>query len=109
MDSYPDSALDEPYMIHQPIQLQRWFWVQADFEHQVKLERQLNTDLQRQHEQLTQAKVGDCHMEPASGIASHFCPAAADCNAFTMCVSQGVWGLPSQQPSSHTQRDCALT
>lgn len=31
--------------------------LQADFEHQVKLERQLNTDLQRQHEQLTQAKA----------------------------------------------------
>ena len=32
-------------------------WVQADFEHQVKLERQHNTELQRQNEQATQAKV----------------------------------------------------
>ncbi len=31
--------------------------VQADFEHQVKLERQHNTDLQRQNDQLTQAQV----------------------------------------------------
>ena len=34
-----------------------WCWMQADFEHQVKLERQHNTDLQQQNEQLTQAKV----------------------------------------------------
>ena len=31
--------------------------VQADFEHQVKLDRQHNTDLQRQNDQLTQAQV----------------------------------------------------
>ncbi|DBA79724.1 TPA: hypothetical protein ACH3X1_008393 [Trebouxia sp. C0004] len=31
--------------------------LQADFEHQVKLERQHNTDLQRQNEQLTQAQA----------------------------------------------------
>ena len=31
--------------------------MQVDFEHQVKLERQHNTDLQRQTEQLAQAKV----------------------------------------------------
>ena len=32
-------------------------FVQADFEHQVTLERQHNTDLQRQKEQLDQAQV----------------------------------------------------
>ena len=47
-----------PDITHQAIQLHCWYWMQADFEHQVKLERQLNADLQRQHEQLTQAKVG---------------------------------------------------
>ena len=31
--------------------------LQADFEHQVKLERQHNADLQRQNEQLSQAQV----------------------------------------------------
>ena len=45
-------------MAHQTMQCRGWCRMQADFEHQVKLERQHNTELQRQNDQLTQAKVG---------------------------------------------------
>lgn len=126
--SYADSALDEMYVLCQPIQVQCWYWVQADFEHQVKLERQLNTDLQRQHEQLTQAKVGH-PTHPSHGPALRIVLQRCFVNAFallqpTVMLLQFVsyikvendqekytmrLGASIQQPSSRMQHDCALT
>ena len=48
--------------------------MQADFEHQVKLERQHNTDLQRQNEQLTQAQVQHMALHALSKVRCAQCP-----------------------------------
>jgi hypothetical protein len=48
--------------------------MQADFEHQVKLERQHNTDLQRQNEQLTQAQVYHVALDALYEVCCTQCP-----------------------------------
>ena len=69
-------------------------FVQADFEHQVKLERQRNADLVRQNEQVTQAQV-------IRNAAAFKLPASDFCQRLTKpCEMQSHMFVPMHGISS---------